>query len=97
MDNNLSRYPTDMHMSMEEWEKIERRERSMIQLCLTDLVLLNVSGEYSAKKPWDKIGSLYQSKSMVNKLFLRKKLYFFRMSNGSSMTKNLNSFNTMLI
>jgi hypothetical protein len=67
---------------MEEWEKLERRERSMIQLCLADLVLLNVSGEDSTNKLWDNLGSLYQLKSLVNKLFLRKKLYLLRMSDG---------------
>jgi hypothetical protein len=84
-------------MSTEEWEKLERRERSMIQLCLADSVLLNVSGEDSTKKLWDKLGSLYQSKSLVNKLFLRKKLYLLRMSDGSSVTEHLNVFNTVLI
>jgi hypothetical protein len=44
---------------MEEWEKLEIRERSKIRLCLADLVLLNVSGEDLANKLWDKLGSLY--------------------------------------
>jgi hypothetical protein len=83
-------------MSTKEWEKLERKERSTIQICLADLVLLNVSGEYSAKKLWDKMGSLYQSKYLVNKLFLRKKLYLLRMSDGSSVTEHLNEFNNML-
>jgi hypothetical protein len=83
-------------MSREEWEKLERRERSMIRLCLADSVLLNVSGEDSTKKLWDKLGSLYQSKSLVNKLFLRKKLYLLRMSEGSSVTEHLNVFNTII-
>jgi hypothetical protein len=82
-------------MSMEEWEKLKRRARSMIRFCLADSVLLNVSGEDSAKKLWDKLRSLYQSKSMVNKLFLIKKLYLLRMSDGSSMTEHLNAFNTV--
>jgi len=68
----------------------------MIQLCLVDSVLLNVSGEYSTKKLWDKMGSLYQSKYLVNKLFLRKKLYLLRMSDGSSATKHLYAFNIIL-
>jgi hypothetical protein len=86
--------PTDM--STKEWEKLERRERSTIWLCLVDSVLLKVSSEDSTKKVWDKLGSLYQWKSLVNKLFLRKKLYLLRMSDGSSVIKNLNAFNTVL-
>jgi hypothetical protein len=60
-------------------------------------VLLNVLGEYLAKKLWDKLGSLYQSKYLVNKLFLRKKLYLLRMSDGILVTEHLNAINTMLI
>ena len=62
-------------VSIEDWEKLDRRARSRIHLCLSNLVLLNVSGEDSTKKSWEKLGNLYQSKSLVNKLFLRKKLY----------------------
>jgi hypothetical protein len=84
-------------MSTEEWEKLERREISMIRLCLAYLVLLNVSGEDLSKKLWDKLGSLYQLKSLVNKLFLRKKLYLLRMIDGSSVIEHLNLFNIILI
>jgi hypothetical protein len=68
----------------------------MIRLCLTDSILLNVSGEYSTKKLWDKLGSLYQLKSLVSKLFFRKKPYLMRMSDGSSITDHLNAFNTII-
>jgi hypothetical protein len=83
-------------MSMKKWEKIQRRARSAIQLCLADSVLLNGLGEDSSKKLWDKLGSLYQSKSMVNKLFLKKKLYLLRMSDGILVTEHLNVFNTII-
>jgi hypothetical protein len=57
-------------MLKEDWEKLDRRTRSTIQLCLVDSVLLNVSRESTTKELWDKLGNLYQSKSLVNKLFL---------------------------
>jgi hypothetical protein len=69
----------------------------MIWLCIVYLVLLNVSGDNSTKKLWDKLGSLYQSKYLVNKLFLRKKMYLLRMSDGSSVNEHLNAFNIVLI
>jgi hypothetical protein len=59
-------------------------------------VFLNVSGESTAKELWDKLGNLYQSKSLVNKLFLQKKLYHLRMEDGDSVTKHLNAFNTLV-
>jgi hypothetical protein len=83
-------------MSKEDWEKLDRRARSTIRLCLEDSVLLNVSGESTAKELWDKLGNLYQSKSLVNKLFLRKKLYHLRMEDGDSVTEHLNAFNTLV-
>eukprot|EP00253_Pinus_taeda_P008788 PITA_08788 len=53
-------------------------------------------GEATAKAMWDKLGTLYQSKSLVNKLFLRKKLYNLRMKDGDSVTEHLNAFNTVV-
>eukprot|EP00253_Pinus_taeda_P009077 PITA_09077 len=47
------------------------------------------------KALWDTLGTLYQSKSLVNKLFLRKKLYNLRMKDGDSVTEHLNAFNTL--
>ena len=40
-------YPSTQPIGMltKEWEKLERRARSMIRLCLADSVLLNVSAE----------------------------------------------------
>jgi hypothetical protein len=59
-------------------------------------VWLNVFGEDSAKKLWDKLGNLYQSKSFVKNSFLQKNLYHLRMDDGDSMTKHLNSFNILV-
>jgi hypothetical protein len=84
-------------MLIEEWEKIERRARSTNRICLADSNLLNISREDSNKKPWDKLGSLYQLKSLGNKLFIKNKLYLLRMSDGSSVTEHLNSFNVNVL
>jgi hypothetical protein len=83
-------------MSKEDWEKLDRRARSTIRLYLGDSVLLNVSRESTAKELWDKLGNLYQSKSLVNKLFLQKKLYHLRMEDGDSVIEHLNAFNTLV-
>ena len=44
-----------------------------------------------------KTWNLYQSKSLLNKLFLWKKLYNLRMKDGDSVTEHLNAFNTVVI
>eukprot|EP00253_Pinus_taeda_P026573 PITA_26573 len=53
-------------------------------------------GEATEKALWDKLGTLYQFKSLVNKLFLQKKLYNLRMKDGDLVTEHLNAFNTMV-
>ena len=90
---DLGTMPTGMAKA--DWDKLERKARRTIYLCLSDSVLVNVSGEDTAKKLWDKLRNLYQSKSLVNKLFLRKKLYLLRMNEGDSMSEHLNAFNTV--
>ena len=43
--------PSTKHvvMSSEDWEKLDRKERSTVRLCLSNSVLLNVSGEDSQR------------------------------------------------
>ena len=43
-------------MSSDYWDKLDRKVRSTIHLCLSNLVLLIVYGEDSAKKLWGKKG-----------------------------------------
>ena len=59
-----------MGVTNEEWKKLDWKAKSTIRLCVSDSILLNVSGEATTKALWDKLGTLYQSKSLVNKLFL---------------------------
>eukprot|EP00253_Pinus_taeda_P017061 PITA_17061 len=80
----------------EEWKNLDQKEKSTIRLCVLDSVFLNASEEATMKVLWDKLGTLYQSKSPVNKLFLRKKLYNLRMKDRDSVKKLLNAFNTMV-
>ena len=65
-------------------------------MCILDSIFLNVSMEVMDKALWDKLGTLYKSKSLVNKLFLRKKLYNLRMKDRDLVTKHLNAFNTVV-
>eukprot|EP00253_Pinus_taeda_P006642 PITA_06642 len=52
--------------------------------------------EAMTKALWDKLGTLYQSKYLVNKLFQRKKLYNLRMKDGDLVIEHLNAFNTVV-
>ena len=59
-------------------------------------MLLNVSGEDSGVKLWGKLGSLYKSKSLVNKLFLQTKPFHLKMDENNTVTENMNVYNTLV-
>ena len=82
--------------SNKDWKKLNRKSRSMIRLCIADSMLINISIEKTAKALWDKLGALYQSKYLDNKLFLSKKLYNIQMYEGDLVTYHINSFNTIV-
>lgn len=81
---------------IEDWVRIDRKAKGLIRLCLADSILTNVMSEPTARDLWKKLESLYQSKSLVNKLFLRKKLYNLRMHEGDSFSAHLYNFNTVI-
>ena len=45
-----------MGMSYEDWKKLDQKAKSTIRLCVSDSVLLNVSGEATTKNLWKKMG-----------------------------------------
>eukprot|EP00253_Pinus_taeda_P026558 PITA_26558 len=44
-----------MGVSDEEWKKLDKKAKSTIRLCVSDSVLLNVSGEAIVKALWDNL------------------------------------------
>lgn len=58
--------------------------------------MLNVHEENTAHLLWNKLGDIYQGKSLVNKLFLRKKLYSLKMDARTPLADHLNAFNMVL-
>jgi len=83
-------------MSPEDWGKLDWKAKSKIRLCISDSLLLNVLEEALVKALWDKLGTLYQSKYLVNKLFLQKNMYNLRMKDGDSVIEHLNVFNIVV-
>ena len=45
-------------VSVEDMVKLAQKEKNTIELCVSDSILLSVSGEASAKALWDKLGTL---------------------------------------
>lgn len=75
-----------------EYNVRDRKSKSLIILCLLESILINVHEETTTKKLWKKLSDIYQVKSLVNKIFLRKKLYSLRMKEGGKIYEHLDFF-----
>ncbi|KAL8550371.1 hypothetical protein ACS0TY_008987 [Phlomoides rotata] len=73
--------------------EINEKAHSAIILCLGDKPLREVCKEKIAIDVWRKLDSLYQTKSVSNKLFVKQKLLDFRMLDGKDLNEQLDTFN----
>jgi hypothetical protein len=82
-------------MKDEEWEILDRKALGMIRLSLSTLVAFNISKEKMTKDLMDTLAKLYEKPSTSNKVFLMKRLFNMKMSEGGSVADHLNYFNTV--
>jgi len=82
--------------SDKDWEEIDLKAASTIQLCLTDEVMYNVMDENSATSLWSRLNTLYMTKSLSNKLYLEKQLYGLSITEGTTVLEHLNFFNKII-
>jgi len=80
----------------DEWNDIEFCAKAMIILYISDEVLYNIMNEKITSGLWCKLESLYMTKSLSNKLFMKKQLYNLRMKEDTPILQHLNAFNRIL-
>jgi hypothetical protein len=90
-----SKKPTGM--TEWEWEDLDAKSLSTIRLCLTDEVLFNIVGEDTTPSLWSKLESLYMTKSLTSRIYLKRQLYSLRMKEGTKIVDHLNTFNTLIV
>src|SRR4051812_40921938 len=73
------------------------KAHSAILLSLGDKVLRQVSKETTASGLWVKLESLYMTKSLVNRLYLKQALYSFKMVEDKVLAEQLDMFNKLLL
>ncbi|GKV08223.1 hypothetical protein SLEP1_g19888 [Rubroshorea leprosula] len=85
--------------TLPEEEKIDLKERALsaIQLSLSDKVLGEVAEENSASALWSKLEALYLTKSVSNRLYLKKWLFTLNMNEGGSIKDHLDEFNKLIL
>ena len=76
-------------MEDDEWNAIDFHAKATIILCLSDEVLYNVVNKKTTAGLWCRLESLYTTKSLSNKLFMKKQLYNLRMKEGTPILQHL--------
>jgi hypothetical protein len=82
-------------MKDEEWEILDRKALGTIRLSLAASVDFNILKEKTMKGLMDALAKLYEKTSTSNKVFLMKRLFNMKMSEGGSVADHLNEFNTV--
>ena len=90
---------TTMDAALTEREKTAMigKAHSAILLSLGDKVLRQVSKETMASGLWVKLESLYMTKSLVNRLYLKQALYSFKMIEDKVLAEQLDMFNKLIL
>ncbi|KAL1201559.1 Retrovirus-related Pol polyprotein from transposon TNT 1-94 [Cardamine amara subsp. amara] len=77
----------------DDWEELQEKAGSTICTCLGDEVVHQVIDLVNSKEIWDKLEKMYMSKSPFSKLYVKQRLYLFKMSEGSNLIQHVNQFN----
>ena len=84
-------------MKDSEWDEIDEKALSAIQLCITDDVLQEVLSEKTAAALWTKLESLYMKKTVANRLGVLQRLYTLRMDEGTSIRSYISEFTSLIM
>lgn len=81
---------------VEDVAQIKEKAHSLIILCLGDKALREVSKETTAIDVWQKLEALYNCKSLANRLYLKQRLFSFKMAEEKSILKQVDEFNKLI-
>ncbi|KAL7181375.1 hypothetical protein ACSBR1_040290 [Camellia fascicularis] len=79
-----------------EWEKVNLLACSSIRLCLTKEEKYAFTDYDITKKLWKALEDKFMTKSIENRLYLKKRLFRFDYKKGILMNEHLNNFNKIL-
>ena len=82
-------------MTDTEWKILDRKALGTVWLRLAALVALNILKETTTEGLIKALEKLYEKPSASNKVFLMKRFFNMKMSEGGFVADNLNDFNTV--
>ncbi len=84
------------NLNKTEWEELDEKALSAIQLCLANTVLQEVLMEKTSSALWKRLETLYATKSLANRLVSKQHLFTFRMNEGELLRDHISQFITLL-
>jgi len=84
-------------MEEQEWNDIDQKALSKIQLSITNDVLQEVISETTIMELLNKLESLYMKKTMANRLGALQKLYMLHMQEDTSIRKYVSEFTSLVM
>nr|GEU60888.1 zinc finger, CCHC-type [Tanacetum cinerariifolium] len=94
-EESLEVLPADMEGQTKA--ELNKKAHSVVILCLGSKVLREVIEETTAARVWLKLETLYMTKSLANKLYLKKKLYTIYMLTGRKNFEHVDEFNKIVL
>nr|GEW54564.1 retrovirus-related Pol polyprotein from transposon TNT 1-94 [Tanacetum cinerariifolium] len=94
-DVALETLPIDIEAG--EKDALMKKAYNTFILCLGDGVLQEVTMETIAAGIWTKLTSLYMTKFLVNRLYLKKKLYTYYTSPSTKLGDHIGKFNKFIL
>eukprot|EP00253_Pinus_taeda_P020970 PITA_20970 len=82
-------------MTDEEWNLLDIKALETVQFFLAASATLNISKETMKEGLVKSLAKLYKKHSALNKVFLMKRLFNMKISEGGSISDHLNDFNTV--
>ena len=84
-------------LTEEQFDDMDEKALSLIQLSLSDEVLREVLKEDSAAGIWLRLEQLYMTKSISNRLLLMKRLEECKLKPGESLKRHLDEFDSLVM
>ncbi|GKD95965.1 retrovirus-related pol polyprotein from transposon TNT 1-94, partial [Tanacetum coccineum] len=94
-DAALETLPADIKAG--EKATLMKKAYNTLIICLGDWVLQEVTKKTFVAEIWAKLTSMYMTKSLANRLYLKKKLYTYYMSPGTKLDDHIDEFNKLIL
>ncbi|KAH9779137.1 Integrase catalytic domain-containing protein [Citrus sinensis] len=73
--------------------EIDKKARSTIILSLGDSVIREIAKEKTVADLWTKLEKIYMTKSLANRLYIKRRMFTLKMAEGSSLDDHIDEFN----